>query len=141
MTRMKPLRLMIDYNLVDKRIVSALKALDGVEAMTIIECGYAENTADEVLVNQGTMEHGRLLLTRDKNTITRHRYQPCTHGGVIVIRHRRPSPSDVLAAVSAFIQSSKAGAAPNHFTHLRPDGAKIWTHKDPVEVTFHEKAA
>lgn len=136
MTQTKPLRLMIDYNLVDKRIVSALQALDGVEVKTIIECGYAQDTADEVLVNQGTVEHERLLLTRDKRTITRHRYQPCTHGGVIVLRHRRPDPETVLAAVAAFIQSSKTGVAPNHFTHLKPDGAKIWTHKDPVEVTF-----
>jgi len=127
---------MIDYNLVDKRIVNALKSMEGVEAMTIIECGYPENTADEVLVNEGTVKHGRLLLTKDKTTITRGRYQPCTHGGVIVLKHRRPSPEIVLAAVSAFLQSSKTGVAVNHFTHINPDGAKIWTHTDPVEVRF-----
>ena len=136
MTQTKPLRLMIDYNLVDKRIVSALKALQGVEVQTIIECGYAQNTDDDVLINKGTVEQDRLLLTKDKNTITRKKYQPCTHGGVIVIRHRRPTPDDVLDAVSSFIQSAKQHMAINHFTHLKPDGAKIWTHRNPVEIRF-----
>lgn len=141
MTQTKSLRLMIDYDLVDKRIVSALKSMEGVEAMTILECGYLQNTSDEVLINEGTVKHKRLLLTRDKGTINRWKYQPCTHGGVILVRHRRPDPNAILAAVSAFLQSSKTSVAPNHFTHLKPDGAKIWTHTDPVEVSFHEKTA
>ena len=136
MTQTKPLRLMIDYNLVDKKIVSGLKSMEGVEAVTIIECGYAQDTADEVLVNEGTVKEGRLLLTRDKRTINRWKYLPCTHGGVILVRHRRPDPDAILAAVTAFIQSSKTSVAVNHFTHLKPDGAKIWTHTDPVEVRF-----
>ncbi len=136
MTRTNPLMLMIDYNLVDRRIVRALKTLPEVEVKTIIECGYAQDTADEVLVNEGTVEQNRLLLTCDKRTITRQRYRPCTHGGVIVLRHRRPTADSVLAAVTAFIQSSKGNLAINHFTHLRPDGAKIYTHKDPVEIRF-----
>lgn len=136
MTRMNPLRLMIDYDLVDHRIVCALKTLAEVEVKTIIECGYPQNTADEVLVNEGTVQQKRLLLTGDKNTITRNRYKPCTHGGVIVLRHRRPSAESVLAAVAALMRSNEAGLAVNHFTHLRPDGAKIYTHKDPVEIKF-----
>ena len=127
---------MIDYNLVDKKIVSGLKSMEGVEAVTIIECGYAQNTADEILVNEGTVKFERLLLTKDKTTITRGKYRPCTHGGVIVLKHRRPSPEIVLAAVSAFLQSSKTSVAVNHFTHINPDRAKIWTHTDPVEVRF-----
>ncbi len=136
MTRTNPLRLMIDYDLVDRRIVAALKTLEGVEVKTIIECGYPQNASDEFLVYEGTVEQKRLLLTGDKNTITRMKYKPCTHGGVIVLRHRRPNADSVLAAVSAFIESSKGSVAVNHFTHLRPDGAKIYTHKDPVEVKF-----
>ncbi len=80
------------------------------------------------------------MLTNDKATITRNRYKPCTHGGVIVLRHRKRDPESIVTAVKAFIASNKSNLAINHFTHLRPDSAKIYTHKDPVEVNFHEKA-
>jgi hypothetical protein len=135
-TQTNPLRLIIDYCLVDRRIILALKTLSEVEVKTIIECGYAENTSDEVLVNEGTVEQKRLLLTTDRKTITRHRYMPCTHGGVILLRHRKLDAAKILASMTAFIQSNKGDLAVNHFTHLRPDSAKIYTHKDPVEVRF-----
>jgi hypothetical protein len=38
--------------------------------------------------------------------------------------------------MTAFLQSNKGEMAINHFTHLRPDSAKIYTHINPVEVTF-----
>jgi hypothetical protein len=127
---------MIDYNLVDPDIISALESLGAVKAKTIIQCGYQENTDDDVLINEGTVEYRRILLTGDKKTITKKKYKPCKHGGVIVIKHPRPDAEKVFAWMKAFIQSGKRAFAVNHFTHLRPDGATIYTHKEPVEVRF-----
>ena len=136
MTQTNPLRLMIDYCLIDRRIMLALKTLETIEVKSTIECGYAQNESDEVLINEGTVEQNRLLLTTDRKTINRNRYKPCTHGGVILLSHRRLDADNILASIKAFIQSSKGNLAINHFTHLRPDSAKIYTHKDPVEVRF-----
>jgi hypothetical protein len=135
-TRTNHLRLMIDYNLVDPDILDALNKLNAVKLKTIIECGFEQGEKDEVLVNKGTVEQRRILLTGDKKTITKHKYKPCKHGGVIVIKDPRPDAEKVFAWMKAFIQSGKRTLAINHFTYLRSDGATIYTHKEPVEVRF-----
>lgn len=137
MTQTNHLKLMVDYNLVDPDILAALEKLNAVKVKTIIECGYHQDTADEVLVNKGTVRQKRILLTGDMRTITRQKYKPCEHGGVIVIKDPRPTAEKIFASMKAFIQSGKRALAINHFTLLRLDGATIFTHhKEPVEVRF-----
>jgi hypothetical protein len=135
-THANHLKLMVDYNLKDPRIIAELDKLGALDVKTTIDCGYRQNTGDDVLVNTGTVEHKRLLLTKDKESIDEEEYPPCTHGGIIIIKHRRPRPEEVVARVTAFIRSGKRALAKGHVTHLRADGATIYTHKDPVEVRF-----
>jgi len=136
-TQTNHLRLMVDYNLVDPDILACLDKLTALKVKTIIECGYSQDTKDEVLVNKGTVEQKRLLLTGDKKTITKRKFKPCEHGGVIVIKDPRPTADKVCAWMKAFVQSGQRALAIGHFTHLRADGATIYTHlKDPVKVKF-----
>jgi hypothetical protein len=131
------LKLMIDYNLVDPEILAALEKLNALKVKTILDCGFSQHTGDDTLVNKGTVEHERVLLTRDKRTITKKKYKPCKHGGVIVIKHPRPTADMVFAWMKAFVQSGKRALAKNHFTYLRADGATIYTlSREPVEVRF-----
>lgn len=136
MTQTNHLRLMVDYNLVDPEILDALNRLNAIKSKTIIECQYRQGEDDEVLVNKGTVEHRRILLTGDKKTITKEKYKPCEHGGVIVVKDPRPNADKVFAWMKAFIQSGQRAFAINHFTHLRADGATIWTHTGRIEVRF-----
>lgn len=127
MPRANHLKLMVDYNLKDKRILTALDKLGALDVKTIIECGYKQDTDDDVLINKGTIEEKRLLLTKDKNTIDEWTFPPCTHGGVIIIKHKRPMPEEVVARVRAFVQSGKRAMAKGHVTHLYADHATIHT--------------
>jgi hypothetical protein len=131
------LNLMIDYNLLDPEILAALGRIRALKIKTIIECGFRQDTKDEVLVNRGTVDQKRILLTGDKKTITKKKYKPCNHGGVIVLKHPRPDAANVFASMKAFIQSGQRALAINHFTYLRTNGATIHTlSKDPVELRF-----
>jgi hypothetical protein len=128
---------MIDYNLVDPEILACLQKLTALKVKTIIECGYSQDAKDEVLINKGTIEQKRLLLTGDKKSITRKKFKPCEHGGVIIIKDPRPNADKVCAWMKAFVQSGQRTLAIGHFTHLKPDGATIYTHhKDPIKVRF-----
>lgn len=131
------LNLMIDYNLLDPTILAALRKIGALKIKTIIECGFRQDAKDEVLVNEGTVNLKRVLLTGDKKTITKKKYRPCHHGGVIVLKHPRPDAENVFAAMKAFIQSGQRSLAVNHFTYLRTDGATIHTlNKEPVTLKF-----
>lgn len=137
MTQTNHLRVMVDYNLVDPDILACLEKLTALKVKTILDCGYSQETKDEVLVNKGTVEHRRLLVTGDKRTITKKKFKPCHHGGVIVIKDPRPTAKKVCAWMKAFVQSGQRTLAIGHFTHLREDGATIYTHdKDPITVRF-----
>ncbi len=131
------LNLMIDYNLLDPEILAALKKISALKIKTIIECGFRQDTKDDVLVNQGTVDQKRILLTGDKRTITKKKYKPCHHGGVIVLKHPRPNADNVFACMKAFVESGKRALAVNHFTHLKTDGATIHTlDQIPVILRF-----
>lgn len=128
---------MLDYNLKGKLVLECLGRLGAVDVKTTIECGYKQNETDPVLINKGTLEHNRLLVTRDKNTIDEKKYKPCTHGGIIIIKHARPTPDMVCDWMKAFIQSGKRAYAKGHVTYLSGDGFKIHTHQlQPITGTF-----
>ena len=136
MTHANHLKLMVDYNLKDPRIVTELDKLGALDVKTIIECGFQQHTEDDVLINKGTVEYGRLLLTRDIETINEGKYPPCKHGGIIIIKHKRPMPELVVAWVKAFVQSGKRALAKGHVTYLLEDRAIIYTHNGKEEVSL-----
>lgn len=133
MPRANHLKLMIDYNLKDPRIVDALSGLGALEVKTTIQYGYRQGTHDDILV-RGTSEHRCLLLTKDKESIDEIEFPPCTHGGIIIIKDKRPMPENVIAWVKAFVRSGKRALAKHHVTHLWPDRAVIYTHTGTEEV-------
>lgn len=133
MTHANHLKLMVDYNLKDPYILKALSSFGALDVKTTIECGYSQHTDDDVLV-KGTSEKRRLLLTKDKETIDEIEFPPCTHGGIIIIKDKRPLPENVIAWMKAFIQSGKRSLAKHHVTHLWPDRAVIHTHLGIEEV-------
>jgi hypothetical protein len=124
---------MVDYNLKDPRILTALSSFGALDVKTTIECGFEQGTHDDVLI-KGTSEKRRLLLTKDKETIDEIEFPPCTHGGIIIIKDKRPMPENVIAWMKAFIQSGKRELAKHHVTHLWPDRAVIHTHRGTEEV-------
>lgn len=133
MTRANHLKLMVDYNLKDPLILQELDKLGALDVKTTIECGYEQWTHDDILV-KGASEQRRLLLTKDKETIDEIEFPPCTHGGIIIIKDKRPMPENVVAWVKAFVQSGKRALAKHHVTHLLPDRAVIYTHTGTEEV-------
>ncbi len=128
------LKLMVDYNLNDPEIMSELQRIGALKAKTIIECGFKQDTDDNTLVG-ATEDHG-LLLTGDKNTIDEHKYRPCTHGGIIIIKHRRPTPQEIFRRMKAFCESGERKHAKGHVTHLMKDGGIIYTHKKPITFSY-----
>ena len=126
---------MIDYDLVDPDVVKSLKTLGALKVKTIIECEFYQNTKDPVLI-KGTERLGRLLLTRDKGTITRYKYKPCTHGGIIVIKAKHPTPQEVFRRVKALCRSGHKAMAVNHVTYLWEDKGTIYTHKEPITFSI-----
>ncbi len=135
MTHTNHLKIMVDEDFLDPRTLKCLSRLRALKVKTVIECGFAMGAKDTVLV-QATGEEG-LLLTGDKNTINERKYPPCTHGGILIIKHARPTPDEICRRVRAFCLSGHRAKAKNHVTHLHADKAIIYTHhKDPVTVTY-----
>lgn len=127
---------MVDYNLKDKAILACLKRLNALDVKTTIECGYDQGTDDPILV-KGTAEKKRLLLTKDRSTIDEFVYPPCSHGGIIIIDHKRPTPDMVCDWMKAFIQSGQRAYAKHHVTYLNGDGFTIKTHSpQPIVGAF-----
>ena len=134
------IKLMVDYNLIDPEIIEKLESLGALDVKTIIDCGYQQDTKDDILIWQGTLEQNRILLTADFRTINEKKYTPCNHGGIIIIEDPRPSPEKVFAFVKAFLQCGQRKYAKKHVTHLKRDSIKIVTHeKKPVIVDFDKK--
>jgi hypothetical protein len=126
---------MIDEDLQDQRVIALLSKLKALKVKTTFECGFAQGTEDKTLV-RATGENG-LLLTADKNTIDERKYKPCCHGGIIIVKHKRPTPDELYRRLKAFCQSGKRSLAKNHVTHLYGDRAVIHTHhQDPITVTY-----
>jgi hypothetical protein len=127
---------MVDYNLKDKLILECLRKLGALDVKTTIECGYLQDTKDPILV-RGTSEKKRLLLTKDRATIDEFAYPPCSHGGIIIIDHKRPTPDMVCDWMKSFIQSGQRAYAKHHVTYLNNEGFRIKTHNpEPITGAF-----
>jgi hypothetical protein len=125
---------MIDFNL-GQSCADALNELGAVKAKTIVEYGFDGRTQDCDLVC-ATLDHGCILLTKDKRTINEKLFSPCTHGGIIIIKNARPFVSDVKAYIKAFCKSGKRSLAEHCVTHLYPDKAIIHTHTGLEVIKF-----
>lgn len=140
MPKANHLKLMVDYDLKDARILERLGELGALDVKTTIDCGYPQHATDSELIWQGTVNESRILLTANFRDIGENRYTPCKHGGIIIIDHPRPSPDIVFAYVKALLQSGKRAYAKNHVTHLHKTKITIVTHdKDPVTINFNEE--
>lgn len=127
---------MVDNCLLDPEILVALRQINSINVKTQIECGYPHYTKDPILVAATTTER-RLLLTANYNDINESVYEPCSHGGIILIKHARPDAQIVYDRMKAFAQSGKRSHAKNHVTHLRAADATIHKeHEQKVEVRF-----
>jgi hypothetical protein len=127
---------MVDYDLVDAEILTALNKIGAVNVKTTIECGYSQGAADKVLVD-GTQKKRRVLLTGNYNDINERVYKPCFHGGIILINHPRPTGDIVYARMKAFSQSGGRSEAKGHVTYLNEDKAIVHKlHKEKIEVAF-----
>ena len=71
MKRSNHIKLMVDYNLKDPRILTALDKLGAVDATTIIDCDYKQDTHDKVLINQGTVESDVCYLPKTRKALTK----------------------------------------------------------------------
>ena len=132
----RDLKLMVDYN-IDPHVVDILNKLGAVKAKTIIAYGFKQNEEDRVLVYKGTNKNRCVLLTGDKRTINEAEYPPCGHGGIIVIKERRPPKEKVAACIKAFCQSGHRSKASHNVIHLWEDRAIIHKHDfKKEEVTF-----
>jgi hypothetical protein len=129
----RDLRLMVDYNL-DPFVVSELNKLGSVKAKTIIDYGFTQQAEDSVLIYQGTKDHRCVLLTGDVRSINEKKYPPCGHGGVILIKERRPSKEMILRCVKAFAQSGHRSKAPHNVIHLWANRAIIHKHDAEQEL-------
>jgi hypothetical protein len=127
---------MVDYDLIDPLVIKALHKIGAVDVKTIIECGFQPWTSDKTLVS-ATSEKRRILLSANFNDINEHKYPPCLHGGIILIKHARPSPEVVYDRIKAFSKSGQRSLAKSHVTHLNASGATIHTlDQNPVKVAF-----
>jgi hypothetical protein len=123
---------MVDYNL-DPHVIVDLNKLGAVKAKTIIDYGFKQDTEDKELVYGGTNKNRCVLLTGDKRTINEVEYPPCGHGGIILIKVRRPPKEKVLACIKAFCQSGHRSKASHNVIHLWEDRAIIHKHNGVKE--------
>jgi predicted nuclease of predicted toxin-antitoxin system len=131
--RSRRLRLMVDYNL-GQPVADALNNIGrSVKAQTITQYGFRQDAKDEDLI-QATNGLKCILVTRDKNSINEILYKPCTHGGIIIIKHKRPSVDDVRGHIKAFCQSGSRSLAIHGVTHLYKDHAVVHTHDEEPRI-------
>ena len=127
---------MVDNCLIDPKILVELRKIKSVNIKTQQECGFSGSTDDYILVAATTTER-RLLLTSNYNDIHEGIYPPCSHGGIILIKHERPSPEIVYERLKAFAQSGQRSHAKNHVTHLRAKNATILKeHDQKIDINF-----
>ena len=106
-----------------------------VRAQPSKDLGYPRQTPDSVLVG-ATKRDGTVLVTRDDNTITRHKYKPCTHGGIIFIQSKGLRESAVAKIFRYFVRSKETVNSVGHLTYLYRDHAIIFTHKEKITVRW-----
>jgi len=125
---------MVDYCL-GQEYADILNQLGAIKAKTIFDYGFKQNANDDELVD-ATRKHGCILLTRDKNTINERTYEPCQHGGIIIIKERRPFPESVFESMKALCESGERALTLKHVTHLTKYSARVITHKGDHVITF-----
>lgn len=131
------IKLMVDVNLIDPEIIEGLERLGALDVKTTLECGFAQNTKDPVLI-KGTTEKDRILLTADATTINARIYKPCSHGGIMIIDEKRLFPNEIINLVKAFVMCGQRSYAKKHVTYLKKEFAKIVMHsKEPILVDFY----
>lgn len=136
MTHANHLKVMIDEDFIDPRTIECLKKLSSLKVKTIFECGFQMGEKDAVLISS-TEDFG-VLLTGDKNTIDERKYPPCSHGGIIIVKHKRPSADEICKRMKAFCLSGHRALAKNHVTHLYATHAVIYrcNKKKPITTRF-----
>lgn len=136
MTRTKHLKVMVDEDIFSPRVMNALHRIGAVDAKPIDECGLRSGTKDPPII-AATTEKRRLLLTANYRNINERWYPPCTHGGIILIDHPRPSDAVIYERVRAFCQSGQRSEAKGHVTYLKADGYTIYKlHKEKIEARY-----
>lgn len=125
---------MIDY-VFGKPIAEALNQIRVVDAKTTTDHGFQQNAEDEEII-RNIADDGYLFLTHDRNTIDEHRFPPCSHGGIIIVRDKRWTEEKVFERVKDFCQSGQKSLAPHCVTYLHEDGAIIHTHEGIVRVNW-----
>jgi hypothetical protein len=127
---------MVDEDLLDQDILEALQQIGSIDVKTIFDCKLPSGTKDHVLV-AATDRQRRLLLTGNYRDIHERKYEPCGHGGIILIKHPRPTAKLVSSRVRAFCKSGKRSLAKRHVTYLRADKFTIHKlHKEIVEERY-----
>lgn len=135
-TRANHLKVMVDYCMVDPEILDALRQIKTLDVKTTIECGFQPHTKDHTLV-AATNEKRRLLITCNYRDIHEGKYPPCGHGGIVLIKHKRPTAEIVSERMRAFTVSGGRAHARGHVTHLNADKAVVHKlHKEVMEVRF-----
>jgi hypothetical protein len=98
---------------------------------------FHDYTKDRDLIQLGHKER-YVFLTSDDKTITKTKYPPCKHGGIIKMPGM-PSKEEALERVRKLIKSGPhyLKQIRGHFTRLNNDGAIIYKEHDQVtEVKF-----
>jgi hypothetical protein len=110
------MKLMLDECILNKKLQTAFQSLDDFDVCTFEEF-YPKGTVDKVLV-ECTVEHQRMLLTVDKNTITEKKYPPCKHGGIVQFQRCESKPEYVIPRLQALKDLELDEKAVGHFTHI-----------------------
>lgn len=119
------LKVMVDEDLLDRKTLAALRKLGtAIDVKTILECNFKQGADDKDLV-AATKAKRRVLLTANYRDINERVYPPCLHGGIILIKHPRPSPQIVSSRIKAFCQSGKRSLAKGHVTHLNAENFTV----------------
>ncbi|MCA1621402.1 MAG: DUF5615 family PIN-like protein [Acidobacteria bacterium] len=127
---------MVDEDILGPQVIDALRRIGSVDVKTTFECGLKSGTKDNRLVAATTTKR-RLLLTHNFRDINERVYEPCEHGGIILIKHPRPSAEEIYARMKAFCESGKRSEAKGHVTYLRSDRFTIYKeHKESVEERY-----
>jgi len=133
------LKLMIDQNLagLDETLNSLYPRK--IQAVSVFDLrpDFHDYTEDPDLVQLGGREH-YIFLTSDNNSITKRKYPPCTHGGIIKMPGM-PSTDEVLLRLRKLIHSGPRHLSQirGHFTRLTSESATIYKeHDQQVKVAF-----
>ena len=136
MIRTKHLKVMVDEDIYSPRVLDALHRIGSVDAKPTYECGLRSGTKDKPIVD-ATSEKRRVLLTANFRDINERVYKPCEHGGIIIIKHPRPSAEEIYARLKAFCESGKRSEAKGHVTYLKRDSFTIHKlHKEVIEERY-----